>query len=74
VCRARALSTRPSRCWASWRPRQMVFRLRPVISITRWMPPCPHCWANIPAQRRRFFSLNVNITRFIARCSWAMPL
>ena len=32
-------------------PRRIVMRLRPVISTTCWMPPCPRCRANIAGKQ-----------------------
>ena len=72
--RTRSWFLTPSPRWTSTRPRLMVFRLSPVISITRCTPPCPHCIASTPANRLRFFSLRFAITRLMARCSFANAL
>ena len=48
-------------------PRRIVMRLRPVISATCWMPPCPRCLATIPANNRRLRSSSSAITRLMAR-------
>ena len=48
-------------------PRRIVMRLRPVISTTCWMPPCPPCRANTPANNRRLRSSSSAITRLMAR-------
>jgi hypothetical protein len=66
-------SARPG-CWSSWRPRTMVLRLRPVISIRRWTPPRPHCKASKPTKRRRFLSSKVANARLSARCCSAVVL
>src|SRR5262249_33121518 len=60
--------------WTSARPRQMVFRLIPVISISRAMLPRPHWSASSPTKRRRFFSSRPATTRLIAWCSLATAL
>src|SRR5262245_33255531 len=73
VRRARPAVARSSR-WTSARPRQIVFRLIPVISISRAMPPRPHWSASSPTTRRRFFSSRPATRRLIAWCSLATAL
>jgi hypothetical protein len=73
VRRRRPAVARSAR-WTSERPRQMVFRLIPVISINRAMPPRPHWSASRPTKRRRFFSSRPATTRLIAWCSLATAL
>src|SRR5215510_3897521 len=65
---------RGSRRLSSSRPRQMVLRLNPVISINRWIPPCCAVQASKPTKRRRLFSSSVASKRLIARCSFAGSL
>ena len=72
--RMRPRSPARSTCWTSARPLRIVGRLRPVISRVRSTPPRPHCKANNPAKRRRFFSSSDSNTRLMARCSLAVAL
>src|SRR5215467_9892929 len=72
--RTRLRVSRGSMRLISSRPRQIVLRLRPVISINRWMSPCSALMANSPAKRRRFFSSSPARRRLIARCSSAVSL
>jgi hypothetical protein len=58
----------------SSRPRQIVLRLRPMISINRWTSPYSSLMTNCPAKRRRLFSSRVAKRRLIARCSLAVSL
>jgi hypothetical protein len=71
--RTRLAALARSTFWTSARPRRMVGRLNPVISLSRSILPRPQCSANKPAKRRRLFSFNVPRTRLIARCSFAVP-
>jgi hypothetical protein len=69
ISRTRPRSRTGSPCVTSLRPRQMVFRLSPVTTITRCTPPRPHCIASTSANLRWLFSFRPAITRLIARCS-----
>lgn len=72
--RTRLRVARGSMRLISSRPRQMVLRLNPVISINRWIPPCCAVKASKPTKRRRLFSSSVVSKRLIARCSFAVSL
>jgi len=72
--RMRPRSPSRSTRWTSSRPRRIVGRLNPVISLTHSTPPQPHCQANKPAKCRRLFSSSDANTRLMARCSLAVPL